>query len=78
MNKRLTKISKYMRFILCHQPETIGLELDSAGWASVDDLVTKANESGKSITTEYVLAVVDQCDPKLYEIDETGQRIRAI
>lgn len=78
MNKRLTRISKYMKFILCHEPQSIGLDLDAAGWGNVEELVTKAVASGKSITTEQVLAVVQQCDPALYELDESKTRIRAI
>mgnify|MGYP000300305435 CR=1 FL=1 len=50
MNRRLTKISKYLSFVLRHHPEAIGLELDAERWASVDQLVKNANANGKSIT----------------------------
>ena len=35
----LTRISKYMRLILRHKPEAIGIELDAHGWANVDALL---------------------------------------
>ena len=31
MNKRLTKISKYLTFILRHQPHSIGMKLNDDG-----------------------------------------------
>jgi len=76
MNRRLTKISKYMSFILRHHPETIGLELDAERWASVEELVTKANSSGKSITLEQVQQVVEQNEQKIFDLSEDGSRIR--
>ena len=37
--KNLQKISRYMCFILRHQPEAIGIQLDPHGWARVDELI---------------------------------------
>ncbi len=30
-----TKISKFLSYVLRHQPESIGLTLDSEGWAEI-------------------------------------------
>ena len=65
-----------MSFILRHHPETIGLELDSERWASVEELVTKANASGKSITLEQVQQVVAQNEQKIFAFSDDEQRIR--
>jgi RNA:NAD 2'-phosphotransferase (TPT1/KptA family) len=35
MDARSVKISKFLSLVLRHKPETIGLKLDEAGWASV-------------------------------------------
>ena len=35
--------SKYLSLILRHQPETIGLTLDEADWADIDDLVARSD-----------------------------------
>lgn len=78
MNKRLTKISKYLSFILRHHPESIGLALDSERWAKVDELVKNANTNGKAITLVQVQEVVAKCEPKLYEFSDDGLRIRAL
>lgn len=76
MNRRLTKISKYLSFILRHHPEKIGLKLDSERWASVDELVKKANSSGKSITLEQVKDVVAMNERKIFVLSDDGLRIR--
>ena len=76
MNRRLTRISKYLSFILRHHPETIGLELDSERWANVDELVKKANANGKSITLEQVQQVVALNERKIFVLSSDGLRIR--
>jgi putative RNA 2'-phosphotransferase len=76
MNKRLTKISKYLTFILRHEPQSIGLKRDADGWCSVEELVTKANSSGKSITMEQVRAVVAANEQQLFTLSDDGLLIR--
>ena len=77
MNRRLTKISKYLSFVLRHNPETIGLELDAERWASVDQLIKNANAKGKSITLAHVQDVVAQDEKKMFVFSDDGLRIRA-
>lgn len=77
MNKRLTKVSKYLSFILCHEPDSIGLELDADGFADIETLVQKANECGKSIKKEYVLQVIEQSEEKRFALSDDGLKIRA-
>ena len=77
MNRRLTKISKYLSFILRHDPESIGLKLDPEGWASVDALVKNANSNGKSITLTQVQDVVSLNEQKIFVFSDDGLRIRA-
>ena len=76
MNRRLTKISKYLSFILRHHPEKIGLKLDADRWANIDELVSSANSHGKSLTLEQILAVVDQNEAKIFTLSDDGLRIR--
>ena len=37
-NYDLTKISKYISLILRHKPDVIGIQLDTNGWANVEEL----------------------------------------
>ena len=76
MNKRLTRTSKYLSFILRHHPEAIGLKLDAERWASVDELVKNANANGKSITLERVQQVVALNERKIFVLSGDGLRIR--
>lgn len=76
MNRRLTKISKYLSFILRHHPEKIGLKLDAERWANIDELVSNANSRGKSITVEQIMDVVAQNEDKIFTLTDDGLRIR--
>jgi len=76
MNKRLTKISKYLAFILRHDPASIGMKLEPEGWLDVGQLVENANASGKTVTVEQVHAVVAQNELQLFQLSEDGLRIR--
>ncbi|TWU60743.1 RNA 2'-phosphotransferase [Rubripirellula tenax] len=78
MNKRLTKISKYLTFILRHEPGSIGLKLDADRYLNVDELVGRANATGKTITRDQVAEVVAGHEPPLFELTADGSRIRAV
>ncbi len=42
MDRVDTKISKFLSYVLRHQPESIGLILDSEGWADNGVWLTKS------------------------------------
>lgn len=77
MNKRLTKLSKYLTYVLRHEPHAIGLKLDEEGFLNVEELVKNANASGKKITIEQVNQVVAENEQELFTLSDDGQRIRA-
>ena len=77
MNKRLTKISKYLTFVLRHKPESIGLVLDGERWASIEELVTKANNSGKTVTLAQVEQIVALNELDIFEVSDDRRQIRA-
>jgi len=77
MNKRLTKVSKYLSFVLSHHPEAIGVTLDAEGWLDVEELVTAANEAGKSITLDQVKEIIATSDVKRFTLSDDGTRIKA-
>ncbi|MFK8113785.1 MAG: RNA 2'-phosphotransferase [Rubripirellula sp.] len=76
MNKRLTKISKYLTFILRHEPQAIGLKLDPERWLNIDELIKNANAAGKSVTLEQLHEVVASSEDKLFEVSDDNLRIR--
>ncbi len=77
MSEDLNTISKILSFVLRHQPENIGLILDAQGWASVEDLIAKANQHGQHLTRELVVQVVAQNDKQRFSLSADGLKIRA-
>lgn len=77
MNIDTASISKYLSMLLRHQPEKIGLVLDDNGWASIEELIAKANATGKSLSRSLIERVVAESDKKRFAIGDDGKRIRA-
>jgi putative RNA 2'-phosphotransferase len=73
----LTTISKFMSLVLRHQPQKIGLELDPAGWARVDDLLRLSAAGGRPFTHDDLVDVVTTSDKQRFALSEDGLRIRA-
>ncbi|HSA51555.1 MAG TPA: RNA 2'-phosphotransferase [Yinghuangia sp.] len=75
--KRIVKVSKYLSRALRHQPERIGITLDSAGWVPVDELLAACAARNFRITRAELDLVVEQNDKKRFALSEDGTRIRA-
>ncbi|GAA4390578.1 RNA 2'-phosphotransferase [Hymenobacter koreensis] len=71
------QLSKFLSLVLRHQPGTIGLSLDEAGWAEVNHLLTRLNQHGHAVTRETLEAVVAGSDKQRFAFSPDGQRIRA-
>lgn len=71
----LKKVSKYLSFILRHQPDSIGLELSDEGWANTKELIGKTRKL--KLTRELINTVVETNDKKRFLISEDGERIKA-
>ena len=77
MKSSLTETSKFLSYVLRHEPQAIGIELDSQGWAAIDELIQAANKSGKHFDRELIQQVVDTSEKKRFTVSEDGLRIRA-
>ncbi|WP_428740778.1 RNA 2'-phosphotransferase [Tenacibaculum sp.] len=75
--KDLKRTSKFLSLILRHQPEKIGLTLDTHGWASVDELIKKSNSNNISFTKEELDFVVRTNDKQRFTFNEDKTKIRA-
>ena len=64
----IKNISKFLSFVLRHEPASIGLKLDDAGWASTDELLGKAAAAGRPITRELLNDVVATNDKKRFAL----------
>lgn len=76
-NPKLIETSKFLRYVLRHKPEAIGLKLDEQGWASVDELIQRAAISGQYLDESLVEEVVRTSDKKRFTLSKDGLRIRA-
>lgn len=74
MTQDYKRISKFLSYILRHKPETIGLELDAEGWASVQDILDK---SDKGLTRQKIEQAVVTNDKQRFSLSDDGQMIRA-
>ncbi|MDF7675784.1 RNA 2'-phosphotransferase [Neisseriaceae bacterium ESL0693] len=77
MNKNLNELSKFLSYILRHQPESIGIHLDSDGWVNIEYLVEQANKHNQFLTKEILYQIVETSDKKRFTISENGLEIRA-
>jgi putative RNA 2'-phosphotransferase len=77
MNNKIVSMSKFLSLVLRHQPEKIGIELDSAGWVSVDALLRACARHGSPIAREELELIVASNDKKRFAFSEDGARIRA-
>lgn len=74
---KLTTVSKFLSLVLRHEPHRIGLALDDAGWASVDELLSKATAAGQPITRTMLDEVVTSNDKQRFALSADGLHIRA-
>jgi putative RNA 2'-phosphotransferase len=71
------RTSKFLSRVLRHRPESIGLSLDSGGWAEVDALIDCSAAHGVDLTREGIAAVVAASDKQRFALSADGTRIRA-
>ncbi|OLU13995.1 RNA 2'-phosphotransferase [Pseudomonas sp. PA1(2017)] len=69
--------SKLLSYVLRHEPQAIGLQLDSEGWADIDALIEGAAHSGRALDIETIEDVVASSDKKRFSLSADGRRIRA-
>jgi len=77
MKTPLTETSKFLSYVLRHEPQAIGITLDSQGWVSIDELIQAANKSGKSFDRELIERVVESSEKKRFTLSDDGKCIRA-
>ncbi len=75
--KQKKTISKFLSLILRHSPETIGLSLDSNGWANVEELLSKSAAHSTSFTREELDDIVITNDKQRFIFNEDLTKIRA-
>jgi putative RNA 2'-phosphotransferase len=75
--KESKRISKFLSFILRHNPQQIGLELDTNGWADVNSLIEKCSLANIPLTLDILKHIVETNSKKRFAFNENETRIRA-
>lgn len=74
--KRLTEISKYLSYILRHNPGSVGLRLDCNGYVSTSLLIEAINKSEdnniKDLDFDTLKFIVDTDEKQRYSFKERG------
>lgn len=75
--KARKRISKFLSYVLRHQPELIDLELDKNGWANTEELIQKSITKNHRLTLEILKDIVATNDKKRFSFNEDQSKIRA-
>jgi putative RNA 2'-phosphotransferase len=73
----MIKNSKFLSRVLRHDPGSIGLRLDEAGWVNVSDLLVAAAAHGRGMSRAQLDRVVAENDKRRFAFSADGLRIRA-
>jgi putative RNA 2'-phosphotransferase len=71
------RLSKRLAFVLRHDPGSVGLTLDPAGWVAVDDLLAALAVHGTVVSRQELERLVASSDQQRFAFDDSRTRIRA-
>lgn len=79
MNKNnINSFSKYLSYLLRHNPSDIDLSMNNQGWVSVDELISNLEKFNKyQITFDFLKEVVDNDSKQRYSFTDDFKYIRA-
>lgn len=75
MTRGQTATSRFLSYVLRHNPAAIGAELDESGWISIDALLVAAARHGREITRDTLDEIMNAPGKRRFEI--RGHLIRA-
>lgn len=73
----LVKISRFISLILRHKPETIGIRLDSHGYANTKQLIAGVNRKYPEFNMDVLKHIVETDDKQRYSFKKGYKLIRA-
>ncbi len=71
------RIGKFLSYVLRHEPDKIGIELDENGWANVQELIEKCKKHRCHFSMNDLIEIVETNDKKRYSFNEKRNKIRA-
>ncbi len=77
MADRTVRTSKFLSYVLRHNPDALGLDLDPGGWADVDTLLNRARADGRSMDRTLLERVLAHGEKERFTLSADGTKIRA-
>lgn len=77
IKRRRIAESKFLSLLLRHKPQEIGLRLDEAGWASIDDIVQLTGRGCTPLSRAVIEEITATSDKQRFTISDDRQKIRA-
>lgn len=74
---QLVATSKFLSLVLRHDPESIGVTMDTNGWVDVDELVARSADGTRQLSVELISQVVETSSKQRFVLSDDGTRIRA-
>jgi putative RNA 2'-phosphotransferase len=75
MSDELTGLSRFLSYVLRHDPAAIGVRLDAGGWVDVDTLLAACAAHGRPVDLDALHAVVAGTDKQRLQLRDG--RVRA-
>jgi putative RNA 2'-phosphotransferase len=75
--KSRTTASKFLSYVLRHEPGAVGIALDSGGWVNVEVLLDACAQHGRPLSRAELDEVVATSPKQRFALSDDGQRIRA-
>lgn len=70
-------LSKFLSLVLRHEPQQLGIKLDTAGWVAVDELLAACATRKIPLTLSRLDQIVATSEKKRFAFDGSRARIRA-
>lgn len=71
------RVSRFLSWVLRHEPGAVGLSLDAEGYAAVDALLAACAAHGHPITRDELARIVRDNDKQRFAFSDDGTRLRA-
>jgi putative RNA 2'-phosphotransferase len=71
------RLSRFLSWVLRHQPGAVGLALDAQGYVAVDALLAACAAHGQPTTRDQLARVVRENDKQRFAFSDDGTRLRA-
>jgi putative RNA 2'-phosphotransferase len=75
--QRRTALSKFLSYVLRHEPAAVGVALDAGGWIEVDRLLAACAEHGRALSRAELDEIVLTSSKQRFALSDARDRIRA-